>query len=143
MTFKNVISWSIAGLGFCLIAFFLFKLEQAFSEIETAQVVQQAIQNFQISIWIGWILITGPAIYLRWKYGNQLLFIINYLTVITAFIFLGFYVNRGAELELWSLGDSFRENVIFMVIMNILLICGMTAFVQAAIWWFSKKWHRR
>ncbi|PRX48847.1 hypothetical protein [Salegentibacter salegens] len=143
MAFKNVINWGIAVLGFCIIAFFLFRLEQAFSATTTAKAAQQAIQNFQISIWVGWLLITGPAIYVRWKYANHILFIIDYLIAITAFIILGVYVNRGAELELWALGNSFRGNVTFMLLRNILLICGMTAFIHAAIWWFSKRWHRR
>ncbi|PKD20370.1 hypothetical protein APR41_13910 [Salegentibacter salinarum] len=143
MAFYKVINWAFAVLGFCVMALFLFKLEQAFSATPTAEAAQQALQNFQISIWCGWLLITGPAIYFRWKAGNHILFIIDYLIAVTAFIIFGVYVNRGAELELWSLGDSFRGNVTFLVIRNILLICGMTAFIHAAIWWFSKRWHRR
>ncbi|MBZ9730631.1 hypothetical protein LB467_13125 [Salegentibacter sp. JZCK2] len=142
MSYKNVISWGIAVLGFSLIVFFFFKVEQAFSDTKTVDDVQQAIENFQISIWCGWVLLTGSAIYLRWKNGKHTLFIMVYLIAITAFVILGLYVNQGAELELWSLGSSFRENVTFMVIINILLICGMTALIQGAIWWFSKKWHR-
>lgn len=143
MTFEKGINWGFAVLGICVIVFFLFRVEQALSATTTAETVQKAIRNFQISIWIGWLLITVPAIYFRWKYAKHILFIIDYLIVITAFILLGVYINRGAELELWSLADSFKGNITFMILRNILLICGMTAFVHAAIWWFSKRWHRK
>lgn len=142
MAFDKVINWGLAFFGFCIMAFLLFKLEQVFSASPTAEASKQAIQNFQISIWCGWLLITGPAIYFRWKYANHILFILDYLIAISAFIILGVYVNKGTELELWSLGETFRGNISFMVMRNILLICGMTAFIHAAIWWFSKRWHR-
>jgi hypothetical protein len=58
MAFDKVINWGLAFFGFCIMAFLLFKLEQVFSASPTAEASKQAIQNFQISIWCGWLLIT-------------------------------------------------------------------------------------
>lgn len=143
MSLKNLFSWIIAGLGFALILFYLFNLQKAFSSVLEPGKTYQAIKNYQISIWCGWLLITSSAIYNRWKKNNHILFAIDYFIMVTAFIFLGYYLNLGVEIELWGVGDFVEQRIIFIILKNILLICLMTAFIHIAIWWFSKRWHRK
>lgn len=142
MSAKKLISWIVAGLGFVLIVIFLFRLDQSFSEIQDSKIIPVAIKNYHLSIWCGWILITFSAIYASWKKNTHLLFIIDYLIMITAFILLGYYMDKAVTYNLWTVGTSLQQGVFFMVIKNIILICVMTGFIQASLWWFSKRWHR-
>lgn len=143
MSGKYLFSWVPASLGLGLIVFFLISLHTSFSGNVNTEETLQALKNYQISIWCGWLLITGAGIYLRWTKGVHSIFIINYISVFIAFLLFGYYLNLGVERNLWDIQSVFSEKLLFIVLKNILLICGMTAFVHAAIWWFSKRWHRR
>ena len=51
------------------------------------------------------------------------------------------YLSLGEEEEFWSLGSSFKTGANFTSICNALVLIFMTVFVQAAIKFFSSKWH--
>ena len=134
---KKLLSWILAGSGFCLSAFFLFKLQEAFSIDHNTEGVEEALQNYHISIWCAWILITIPAIYLRWKYKLHHLFIFNYFFIALSYLLLGYYLDQGINDELLKI------SVFHITFQYVLVISVITAFIHIAIWWFSKKWHRR
>ena len=143
MKLKNIIPWTVAGFGLGVMLFYLFKVENAFSEMKSPEEVRFAIRNYHISIWCGWVLMTSSATYYQWTKKKYALFALDYLIVILAFIFLRHYLNLGEERDLWSFGDTFKMSVNYMSMRNALLMIFMTAFVQAAIWLFSSKWHRK
>ncbi|WP_127844343.1 hypothetical protein [Psychroflexus aestuariivivens] len=143
MSAKKLISWSVAGVGLVLILYFLISLENAFSEIKSSEDVQNALRNYHISIWCGWVIITSSATYFQWTQKKYSIFVFDYLIIILAFIFFRHYLNLGEEEDLWSFGDSFKMSSNYMSMQKALLMIFMTAFVQAAIWLFSSKWHRR
>ncbi|MBZ9652459.1 hypothetical protein [Psychroflexus montanilacus] len=143
MTHKTALSWIITGIGMAIIVIFFCIVDSSFSDQMTKDEIKISIQNYQISIWIGWIIMTVSAIYRQWKSKNYVLFLIDYVIVITAFIGLGYFLGKGQELGLWTFSNSFTQGIEFNVIRNIFLICFMTGFIQAAIWLFSSKWHRK
>ncbi|SHG50198.1 hypothetical protein SAMN05444483_11414 [Salegentibacter echinorum] len=143
MSGKNLFSWIFAGLGLGIILFFLIILHSSFSGNGDSEQTLQALKHYQISIWCGWLLLTGASTYLRWTKGIHTLFIITYTSAFIAFLFFGYYLNLGVERNLWDIPNVYDKKLFFVILKNILLICGMTAFVHAAIWWFSKRWHRR
>lgn len=143
MKTKTLIPWAIVGLGLGVIILYLLKVEHAFSELKSAEDVRLSVRNFQISIWCAWVLITSSATYYQWAQKKYILFVLDYLIVIIAFVFLRHYLNLGEEKGLWSFGDRFIMGSNYITLRNALLICFMTAFVQAAIWLFSSKWHRK
>lgn len=143
MKTKTLIPWAAVGLGLDVIILYLIKVEQAFSELKSAEEVRLSVRNFQISIWCAWVLMTSSATYYQWTKKKYSLFVLDYIIVIVAFIFLRHYLNLGEEKNLWSFGDTFMKGSNYITLRNALLICFMTAFVQAAIWLFSSKWHRK
>lgn len=143
MKLKTLIPWVTVGLGLGVIILYLIKVEQAFSELKSAEDVRLSVRNFQISIWCAWVLITSSATYYQWTQKKYILFVLDYLIVIIAFIFLRHYLNFGEEEGLWKLGGSIIKGTNYLTMRNTLLICFMTAFVQAALWLFSSKWHRK
>lgn len=143
MPSKQLIPWIISGLGLGIIVLFLIKLDYSFSEIQSAEDLRLSVRNFQISIWCGWVLMTSAATYYQWTQKEYTLFIVDYLTVLISFVFLRYYLGLGEEKNLWTLGDTFKTGANYMTMRNALLMFFMTAFVQAAIWLFSSKWHRK
>lgn len=143
MKTKTLIPWAAVGLGLGVIILYLIKVEQTFSELKSTEDVRLTIRNFQISIWCAWVLITSSATYYQWTQKKYILFVLDYLIVIVAFIFLRHYLYTGEAEGLWKLADSVIKGTDYLTIRNTLVICFMTAFVQAAIWLFSSKWHRK
>jgi hypothetical protein len=66
---------------------------------------------------------------------------LDYLFAILAVIFFRHYLSLGEEEEFWSLGSAFKTGANFTSICNALVLIFMTVFVQAAIKFFSSKWH--
>ena len=87
MKTKTLIPWAAVGLGLGVIILYLIKVEQAFSELKSAEDVRLSVRNFQISIWCAWVLITSSATYYQWTQKKYILFVLDYLIVIVAFIF--------------------------------------------------------
>jgi hypothetical protein len=143
MSIKKIVSWCFVAIGFVILIFFLLKLENAFSEITFADQVRLALRNYHISIWIAWVIVTSSATYYQWTQKKYIIFVLDYLLIILAFIFFRNYLSLGEEEGFWSLGSSFKTGANFTSMRNALVMIFMTAFVQAAIKFFSSKWHRK
>lgn len=143
MSIKKIVSWSFVAIGCAIIIVYLLKLENAFSEIKSSDQVRLSLRNYHISIWIGWVIVTSSATYYQWTQKKYIIFVLDYLLVILAFIFFRHYLSLGEEEQFWSLGSSFKTGANFTSMRNALVMIFMTAFVQAAIKLFSSKWHRK
>lgn len=102
------------------------------------------LNNYQISIWISWIALVSIAIYYKWTTKNNFFFIILYGFLIISFGLYGWYAQEIAPQINSQIGLSADyPSGIFITIKNTLAIIIFSAFLQIAVWWFTRRWHRR
>lgn len=130
-----------------LILYPLFTLWGAFSAlnlVNEAQLVEDRILNFQIAIWITWILITVLAIYYKWTRKKDLIFYLTYAYILAAFTILAFLIVR--FYSLYDLKGQVTDPLSFGIISvlpNIFTAAVLTGLLQIAVWWFTRRWHRK
>lgn len=123
--------------------FSLFQLEQALVPGEIIQEVQAELQSFQRSIWISWVILVALAVYYKWSFKRNLVFYLTYGFLIVAFAVFGIYVQR--VVTLFEVPSGFADAYtlgVFSALQNILFSAVLTGFLQAAVWWFTRRWHR-
>ncbi|WP_424493424.1 hypothetical protein [Salinimicrobium sp. GXAS 041] len=133
----------------CLITIFypgysIYQLEAAIQLQENAALAQNRLLHFQISIWIVWVIYILAAIYYKWVKKGNFLFYFTYGFLLIAFGLFGFYTQ--VVVNDFNLSSPFRDQYshgIFTAVQNIVISGALTAFLQAAVWWFTRKWHRK
>lgn len=122
----------------------IFQLEQVLSsggEILEAQAELEALQR---SIWISWVILICLAIYYKWSYKRNLVFYLTYGFLFVSFVVFGIYVQR--LVTAYAVPTNFEDPgtlAVFSAVQNILVSVILTGFLQAAVWWFTRRWHRR
>ena len=128
--------------GFVLIypLVMLFQLDQALSTGTDLERVRGKSTSFQISIWISWIVLVGLAVYYKWTAKRNLIFSFTYGFIFICFSIFGTYtqmlVNR------FQLPSSFVDDYtlgVFTAVQNIVVSAVLTVFLQAGVWWFTRK----
>lgn len=116
-----------------IILFFIVLLYPLYSVSQLIENQEGVFINYQISIWISWILMIGIAIIYKWKTKKNMFFYWIYVFLVTGFALLGFYLeDQDINFKLAN----------FIAIKNLLTVMGFTIFIQICVWWFSRKWHR-
>lgn len=86
----------------------------------------------------------GVAIYNKWTTGSNNFFKMIYFLLIFAFGIEGLYLQR--MINIFDVANPFRDAYsygILITLMNIVMAAALTAFLQAGVWWFTRRWHRR
>lgn len=142
---KKYIFLLLIGLVWIYPLSMLFRLEGAFEEnMNTAGLVQGELRLYQASIWISWVVMVIIAIYQKWTSGKNFFFYLTYGFLLVGFLVLGYYTQR--LVSVFELPSTFENDYtlgVFAAVQNIIASVILTGFLQAGVWWFTRRWHRR
>lgn len=106
--------------------------------------LRTAMGQYLLCLWGSWIFTVSLAVYHKWTERRDLFFVLNYLYLLGSLGVFGHYSllwfqNQGLQPQgrrdvSAALGHTFQ---------NLLPLVGITAYLQLAVWWFVRKWHRR
>lgn len=122
----------------------VFVLEEVISSGSSIREAESALIAFQRSIWITWILLVSMAVYYKWVKKRNFIFYFTYAFLFVAFAVYGIYVQR--LVIAYDVPSSFEDSYtlgVFSALQQILMSAILTGFLQAAVWWFTRRWHRR
>lgn len=128
----------------------LYPTIQAFlvmQSLELGQVlerVEYSILSYQISIWLTWTVFVIIAVYYKWTTESNFFFIFTYAFLLLSFSFFGYFIQE--MVNFFELPSNFEDNYtlgVFTAIQNFAVAALLTAFLQAAVWWFTRRWHRK
>lgn len=138
----------IPGFLFFLILLYpvisLFLLHRAVDGQSSGEIVEQLLSSYQLSIWLSWLIMVIIAIYTKWKTEQNYFFYYTYIFLFLGFAVFGYYFQK-MVLE-FELNTPFRDNYtmgVFAGLRNLVVAGLLTGFLQAAVWWFTRRWHRR
>lgn len=118
-------------------------LEQTLSDEPSLEATQDQIYNFRLSIWISWIVFAVVSVYYKWTREENLFFNSTYIFLLIAFSFFGYSIQNMTNI--FDLPTRFDDNYslgVFTAIQNLLAPAVLTIFLQLAVWWFTRKFHR-
>ncbi len=122
----------------------VFQLEQTLLEATNAAAAHQSLVNYQISIWVSWLVLVFLSIYYKWTEKKNRFFYFTYGFLIVAFGVFGYYTQD--LINNFDLPSRFEDDYthgVFTAIINIFTSGILTGLLQAGIWWFTRRWHRR
>lgn len=106
--------------------------------------VEASIASYYLSIWLSWLVMACVAIYYKWISGKNFFFYFIYGYLIVAFIIYGFLYQE--MLVTFEITSGFRDNYtqgVLTAFINLIVAAALTGFLQAGVWWFTRRWHRR
>tara|TARA_R100000789_G_C2945986_1_gene133577 strand:- start:127 stop:501 length:375 start_codon:yes stop_codon:yes gene_type:complete len=116
-----------------IILFLVILIYPIYSVFQLFENQEGVFINYQISIWISWILMIAIATVYKWRSKKNMFFYWIYAVLVIGFAILGFYLeDQNVNYRMAN----------FVAIKNFLMAMGFTLFIQVSIWWFSRKWHR-
>ncbi|MFV8839365.1 hypothetical protein [Salinimicrobium soli] len=121
----------------------LFRVEEVLGT-GTLEQGREILLDFQISIWICWVVLACIAVYYKWTQKRDFFFVFCYGFLLVAFGIFGYLSQE--FLLLYSLDNPFKDNYTYAVLQalqNIVMAGVLTGFLQGAVWWFTRRWHRR
>lgn len=121
----------------------LFGATEAIGEV-TAREAESEIIGYQVSIWLAWVVLVIVAVYFKWTQKKNFFFFFTYAYLVIAFGLFG-YLSQDLILT-YNLPSRFEDHYTFAVLtalQNIIMAAVLTGFLQAGVWWFTRRWHRR
>lgn len=121
--------------------YFLFQLDETF-DLGNLDSVEQNLSQFQLSIWLSWIIFMLIAVYYKWTRRINLFFTFTYIFLLIFFGIFAFYTYRYIT-EFYAISEP--VNVSFGVLLslqNLFFSVMLTAFLQICTWWFTRRFHR-
>lgn len=140
---KKSILRIVALLSLIYPVFALFGATETLGE-GTVREAENAIISYQVSIWLCWIVLTIVAVYFKWTQKKNFFFFFTYGYIIIAFGLFG-YLSQDLILT-YDLPSRFEDRYTFAVLtalQYIIMAAVLTGFLQAGVWWFTRRWHRR
>ena len=121
--------------------FVLQKFSMAGIEIA---MVETSIVSYQLSIWIVWGILVIYSIYHKWTTGKNLFFLVTYFFLVVTCGVFGYFIQE--MVTKFSLSSTFQDNYslgVFTALQHFAIAAVLTGFLQVAVWWFTRRWHRR
>lgn len=140
---KKQVLWLMAILILFYPAYALFQATNYLGP-EDFKVAENKLVNFQISAWLTWIVLICISIYYKWSRRKNAFFFFTYAYLLIVFGIFG-YLSQDLVM-VYNLPNQFEDNHtfgFFIALQNILAAGVLTGFLQGAVWWFTRKWHRR
>jgi hypothetical protein len=138
----------ILSIVFIIVLFYpgllIFKLEQTFNNGSSLRQIENAHRGYQISIWLTWIVMVSLSVYYKWISEKNLFFSLTFLFLFVSISLFGFYVHR--MVNTFEIDTGFRDPYTFgflTALQNFVVAAILTGLLQAGVWWFTRKWHRR
>lgn len=125
-------------------AYSLFRLLQLMARKAEAVHLFDALASFQLSIWICWVFFAAVGVYYKWTQKGNFIFYLTYLFLFISFALFGFFMQKiMVDYHIKpSFGDVYSRGTL-TAILNLGYAVALTAFLQAAVWWFTRRRHRR
>lgn len=141
---KKTVFLIIIALVWLYPAYALFALEQAMGLESQQYQVRVSLRDYQVSIWISWVVMAILSVYYKWTQKSNFFFSVTYGFLLLAFVLFGYYTQRMVSVfDLPSTFDDDHTLGIFAAVQNIFVAAILTGFLQAGVWWFTRRWHRR
>ncbi|MFD0975474.1 hypothetical protein [Salinimicrobium gaetbulicola] len=140
---KKVVIRFLVILTLIYPAYMLFRADEILG-VSAIQETEKAILNYQVSIWINWVVLASFAVYFKWTEKRNTFFNFTYGFIIVTFILYGFLYQ--SYVTAYDLPSSFSDNYtlgVLMAVQNIVVSGILTGILQGAVWWFTRRWHRR
>jgi len=122
----------------------LFQLNQSVSDRNELHLVENKLLNYQISIWISWIFLVALGVYYKWTRSRNLFLSLTYGFLFLAFSIFGTYTQM--TVNIYQIPSSIEDDYtlgVFTAVQNIIVSAVLTGSLQAGVWWFTRRWHRR
>ena len=122
----------------------IFQLEAINGVEGQPEEAQARLINYQISIWISWIVMACMAVYTKWSRKSNFFFNLTYGFLIIAFAIFGYYTQM--VVTAYDLPSQFSDGYthgLFAAVQNIVISAIFTGLLHAGVWWFTRRWHRR
>ncbi|MCM4160314.1 hypothetical protein FHG64_18965 [Antarcticibacterium flavum] len=106
--------------------------------------VERSISLYHLSIWLSWLVFVSVAIFHKWTTQANQFFYFTYIFLFVAYIIYGYFLQE--FVNRFELPTTFRDNYSFGVLTAIINFAGaaaLTGILQAGVWWFTRRWHRR
>lgn len=110
----------------------------------TLREAESEMISYQVSIWLSWVVLVITAVYFKWTQKKNFFFFFTYAYLVIAFGLFG-YLSQDLVLT-YDLPSRFEDHYTFAVLtalQNIIMAAVLTGFLQAGVWWFTRRWHRR
>lgn len=123
--------------------FSFVQLELNLSDELSLETAEELLDNFRLSIWISWIVFAVVSVYYKWTREENLFFNSTYIFLLIAFAFFGYSVQN--MVSTFDLPTRFDDNYslgVFTAIQNLFAPVTLTIFLQLAVWWFTRRFHR-
>jgi hypothetical protein len=120
----------------------LFEASEIIGE-GTVREAENEMISYQVSIWLSWVVLVITAVYFKWTQKKNFFFFFTYAYLILAFGLFG-YLSQNLVLT-YDLPTRFEDHYTFAVLtalQNIIMAAVLTGFLQAGVWWFTRRWHR-
>lgn len=143
MVKERKVLWVIVILILFYPVYALFQATNAMGP-EDIEVAENRLVNFQTSAWLSWLVFVSISVYYKWTQKKNLFFFFTYAYLLIVFGIFG-YLSQDLVL-IYGLPSRFEDDHTFGVLIalqNILAAAVLTGFLQGAVWWFTRKWHRR
>lgn len=122
----------------------LFELDTTISSSSDLHKVQEGILDYQVSLWISWLVLVVISVSYKWSEKSDYFFSITYGLILVGFAVLGAYTQE--VVSNFNLPSRFSDSYtlgVLTAVQNIFVAGILTGFLQAGVWWFTRRWHRR
>ncbi|MGB7785983.1 MAG: hypothetical protein WBL27_07770 [Salinimicrobium sp.] len=139
---KNILR-IVAVLVLLYPAFSLFTATEAIGVEEVGEAGEK-VNSYQLSLWISWIVLVSIAVFHKWTRQQNFFFHYTYAFILVGFGIFG-YLSQSLHLA-YELPGRFTDDYTFGVLtalQGIITAVVLTIFLQAGVWWFTRRWHRR
>ncbi len=142
MTKQNILSGILLILLLYPVISF-FRIEQVIDNGAGPEIIEQRISQFQLSIWLTWLVMIAAAVSFKWITENNFFFYLIYIFLLVAFGILGYFIQEMINIfEIQTgFGDDYSYGM-FTALINFLVAAVLTGFLQVSVWWFTRRWHR-
>lgn len=140
---QKLLSLLVLGLIVLYPILTLFQLDQVISTASDLQLVEERLVNYELSIWISWVFMVCLAVYFKWTKKRNLIFIATYGFLFISFSIFGTYTQL--MFNIFDIPSSFKDGYtlgIFTAIQKIVISGSLTGFLQAGVWWFTRRWNK-
>lgn len=124
--------------------FTLVQLDQVRNASSGMELFQNVLSHFHISIWIVWIFMAALAVSYKWTTQKNTFFHYLYVYLLIGYFIYGWYLHQMVTGT--GIDTGFKDDytlVVLKTLQGFAVSAILTAFLQAAVWWFTRRWHRR
>lgn len=140
---KRLLLLGILIFSLLIPGLYILHLESVFNNGSSKEELVRAISGYRLRVWLSWVIMIIVAIYNKWTTGNNNIFKMIYFILVFTFSIEGIYIQR--IVNMYDIATNFQDNFsygILTTLLNILMTAALTAFLQAGVWWFTRRWHR-